>query len=217
MANSCSFYIGPKNDLGVLHKDKVCFAQARSTNNLTIVIEKEKFTITKEEIEEYLSDLKEFFDFDFEYVGDKFLVHYNEGIGHKRILFCMFVRFIWEGTYKIDSSNDQFYLMLPIYFKYKKYYTKRNRMLLLLVCCNWMCYYNYQNNHFLNYNHFLANPKYFIKTDIKLIDNVADARSINSHFTTGIDIIAYPKKVTELRTKKDFCDFYNFIIQNTTN
>lgn len=217
MASSCSFYTGPKDNLGSLRKDQICFAGARNTDNLTIVIEKEKFTITKEQIEEYLSDLQEFFDFDFEYKGGRFLVHYNEGKGSKRILFCMFVRFIWEGTYNSNSSNDQFYLILPIYFKYKKYYTKRNRMLLLLVCCNWMCYYDSQNDHFLNYNHFVADPRYFIKTNVKLIDSVANASSINGHFTKGASIKEYPKKVAELRTKKDFCDFYNFIIQNTTN
>lgn len=219
MANSCSFYLGTKGNLGTLNKDKACFASARNSEHLTIVIEEEKFKITKEQIEEYLSDLQGFFDFDFKYETKKkrFLIYSKLPKGRTRILFCMFVRFIWEGSYNIGNSEDQFHLILPIYFKYKKYYTKRNRMLLLLVCCNWMCYYDSQNNHYLNYNHFLANPIYFIKTDITLINNVSNANSINSYFTTGVKLIAYPKKVTELRTKKDFCDFYNFIIQNTTN
>lgn len=196
--------------------DDACFSSLQRGDQAIIIIEKHKFSLERPFIEEYLNDLKQYFDFDITFNEEKEEFHVDiSRIKHMktRILIGTFLRFIWEGFYKSGGGKlDQYHKILPIYFKYKKYYTKMNRMKLLLVSCNWYMKQLIENTEMSSSSHFLTETKYYCKTDSNIVKNF-NSESIHSTFQSRYvpSIKEEIANVANMKTKKEFCDFFNFI------
>lgn len=206
-------YIADNNRIMV---DDACFAALQRSSTAIIIIEKHKFSLERPFIEEYLNDLKQYFDFDITFNEEKQEFHVDiTKITHSktRILIGTFLRFIWEGFYKLENTViDLYYKILPIYFKYKKYYTKMDRMKLLLVACNWYLLQIKENKEISNSNHFINLNTYYCKIDSEIVKNFK-SESIHDVFKSKLmsDVKPYQGKISNMKTKKEFCDFFNFI------
>lgn len=206
-------YIADNNRIKV---DDACFASLQISSTAIIIIEKHKFSLERPFIEEYLNDLKQYFDFDITFNEEKQEFHIDiSRIKHKktRILIGTFIRFIWEGFYKPENRvTDLYYKILPIYFKYKKYYTKMDRMKLLLVSCNWYLLQIKENKEMINANHFINLSTCYCKIDSEIVKNFKSA-SIHDVFKSKLmsNVKPYEGKISNMKTKKEFCDFFNFI------
>jgi len=207
MAYTCSYIINGKESI-----DQICFANFRQNHNeLKIIIEKDKFSIDKDLIIEYLKDLTKVFNFTFIFdeVKERFELDLsNIPYSHfqQRILLSMFVRFIWEGFYgdldNYGKDYDNYYKILPIYFNFKKYYPKTNRVKLLLIACNWFLLTKPK----MNSNHFITYSNHMCKLDLD-ISNIKQ-NHINEHFKgNNIDYNINSKLVTE----EDYRKFYKLI------
>jgi len=207
MANSCSYIIDGKETI-----DTICFAVFRQDHKeIKIIIEKSKFSVDKDLVNEYLKDLSKVFNFTFIFdeVKERFELDLSN-IPHshfqQRILLSMFVRFIWEGFYG-DMDNygkdyDNYYKILPLYFNFKKYYPKTNRFKLLLISCNW---YLLTKPKF-NSNHFLTYRDYMCKLDLDV--NSLKQQSINEYCKGNkLDFSITSNLVTE----EDYRKFYKLI------
>jgi len=209
MANSCSYIINGKETI-----DTICFALFRQDNKeMKIIIEKSKFSIDKDLVNEYIKDLSKVFNFTF--IFDELKERFELDLSNikyshfqQRILLSMFVRFIWEGNYgnkdEYGSEYDQYFKILPTYFNFKKYYPKANRLKLLLIACNW---YLLTKPKF-NSNHFLTYSSYMCKLDLDV--NSLKQQSINEYCKGNkLDFSITSNLVTE----EDYRKFYKLIIK----
>jgi len=209
MANSCSYIIDGKETI-----DTICFATFRQNHDeMKIIIEKSKFSIDKDLVNEYLKDLSKVFNFTFIFdeVKERFeldLSNIEYSHFQQRILLSMFVRFIWEGNYNVNPDKyegpdyDNYYKILPIYFNFKKYYPKTNRFKLLLMSCNW---YLLTKPKF-NSNHFLTYSPYMCKLDLDV--NSLKQQNINEYCKSNkLDFSINSKLIT----KEDYRKFYKLI------
>lgn len=210
MAKTCSFKIDG-------HKivDTYCFADIRNTCDCTVIIEPRKFSIDKKLIIEYLKDLQKVFDFKIE-VKRSILIHIDSSlVDYKRLAFLTMVRFIWEGYYKpeinFNKPYDTFYKILPLYFKFKKYYPKQDTFRLLMVAVNaWIVKRErFNTNHFLTRSDAYARP-YNIDQfkELKVFNSVFD---VFCNYDLGSVSESCDKFNFELKTRSDYCKFYKLI------
>lgn len=210
MAETCSFKTS-----GYKKVDTYCFADVNNANDCTVIIEAKKFSVDKELVIEYLKDLQKVFDFKIE-VKKNILIHIDSNLTNKkRLAFLTMVRFIWEGYYRpemnFNKPFDAFYEILPLYFKFKKYYPKQDTFRLLMVAVNaWIV----KGDRF-NSNHFLTSGSTFAK--LYNIDQIKKIETFNSVFSVFCDrrLEEKPERLNNLnfvlKTRSDYCKFYKLI------
>jgi hypothetical protein len=197
MANTATFIIN-----GTRYIDNQCFSMLSSSPG-KVVIEPHKFSLDRKLIIEYIRDLRSIYNFTYKTINGDIIVDL-ESIPQteykKRILLSMLLRFIWEGFYKpVYSKIDNFYKILPVYFKLKEYTNEKNKFKLLLIACNWFINQKYSYNT----NHFLVDNRSHCKTNIDF-DTLTN-QPINTFFATSNN----DKDIkVDLKTKNDYITFY---------
>lgn len=181
MAHSASFIRNNE-----LYENENCFSgfTGYEGKNQYIVIEEDKLYFPKNKARLFLNDLKKIgfkFTYRFDKKNKRFLINTDQVFGKKkRILLCMCIRFLWEGTYKITSYGQDYDLFIEIvnhYFNIKDIFNKKFNVLerLCIAMNAFICgKYSYNSNHTLSY-----------KSGCKIKSNLDDIESqmVNSFFS----------------------------------
>lgn len=211
MAYTCSY---KKPDSEIV-RNTMCFATfRRSYKNSYVIIEKNKFYFTLKQIRTYLNDLKQMgFNFTYRYnkTTEEFYINVTNGRSSQEVItLCMALRYLWEGTPKVEGSvysSDKFYKVVEHYFKLKELYPKESKLKLLCYACN--CFIIGKNG--FNSNHFFS---YSAGCKLKTILSEQIQGDINAFFTYSykFNTLNYNyKKDPKEWTDEEYITFINYL------